>query len=177
MLARTNNACKCLRAADGKHLTSSPFITPQKGTSALRALADELKNEQGTSSYADTMAQELAELFQAEEEKAAREIEMREGPVKAKLDKAKAELEGAMADAQEARRAFEGDILLQLLSFRKKGVLRQAAFVGAVLIANQAVYQAILVADDRGGNPAFAFGGIVASAALVWLYGYRPFSF
>lgn len=148
----------------------------QKGTSALRALADELKTEQGTASYADTMAQELAELFQAEEEKAAKEIEERQGPVKAKLDKATAELEEAMADAQQAQRAFEGDPLLQLLSFRKKGVLRQAAFVGAILIANQAVYQAILAVDDRGGSPQFALGGLVVSAALVWFYGYRPFS-
>lgn len=123
------------------------------------------------------MAQELADIFRAEEEKAAKEIETRQAPVKAKLDKATVELEEAMVDAENARRAFEGDILLQLLSFRKKGVLRQAAFVGAVLIANQAVYQAILVADDRGGSPAFALGGLLASAVLVWVYGYRPISF
>lgn len=98
-----------------------------------------------------------------------------QAPVKAKLDKATAELEEAMAAAEKARREFEGDFVLQLLSFRKKGVLRQAAFVGSILIANQAVYQAILVADDRGGDPAFALGGLAASAALVWYYGYRPF--
>lgn len=79
-----------------------------------------------------------------------------------------------MAAAEEARRDFEGDFLLQLLSFRNKGVLRQSAFVSSILIANQAVYQAILFADDRGGNPAFALGGLAASAALVWYYGYRP---
>lgn len=79
-----------------------------------------------------------------------------------------------MAAAEEARRDFEGDFVLQLLSFRKKGVLRQAAFVGSILIANQAVYQGILFADGRGGNPALALGGLAASAALVWYYGYRP---
>lgn len=161
-----------------RRLSSAGFMVlfSQKGTSALRALADELKTEQGSTSYADTMASELAELFQAEEEKAAKEIEEREGPVKAKLEKATANLEEAMAEAKEARAAFEGDFLLQLMSFRQKGVLRQAAFVAAVLIANQAVYQAILVADDRDGNPAIALGGLAASAALVWVYGYRPFS-
>ncbi|CAM9579640.1 unnamed protein product [Ectocarpus sp. 4 AP-2014] len=146
----------------------------EKGTSALRELAEELKTDEGAVSYADRMAQELAELLQAEEDKAAAEIERRQAPVKAKLDKATAELEEAVAAAEEARREFEGDFVLQLMSFRQKGVLRQAAFVGAVLIANQAVYQAILVADDRGGNPAFALGGLAASAALVWYYGYRP---
>lgn len=97
-----------------------------------------------------------------------------QAPVKAKLDKATAELEEAVAAAEEARREFEGDFTLQLMSFRQKGVLRQAAFVGSILIANQAVYQAILAADSRGGNPAIALGGLVASAALLWFYGYRP---
>ncbi|CAM9319962.1 unnamed protein product [Hapterophycus canaliculatus] len=146
----------------------------QKGTSALRELAEELKTDEGAASYADRMSDELAELLQAEEDKAAEEIERRQAPVKAKLDRATAELEEAMAAAEEARREFEGDFTLQLMSFRQKGVLRQAAFVGSVLIANQAVYQAILVADDRSGNPAFALGGLVASAALLWFYGYRP---
>lgn len=98
----------------------------------------------------------------------------KQAPVKAKLDKATAELEEAMAAAEEARREFEGDFVLQLMSFRQKGVVRQAAFVGAVLIANQAVFQAVLVADDRGGNPAIVLGGLAVSAALVWIYGYRP---
>lgn len=123
------------------------------------------------------MASELAELFQAEEEKAAQEIEEREGPVKAKLEEATAQLEDAMVEAKEARAAFEGDFLLQLMNFRQKGVPRQAAFVAAILIANQAVYQAILVAGDRDGNPVIALGGLAVSAALVWVYGYRPFSF
>lgn len=98
----------------------------------------------------------------------------KQAPIKAKLEKATAELEEAMVGAEEARREFEGDFVLQLMSFRQKGVVRQAAFVGAVLIANQAVFQAVLVADDRGGSPVIALGGLAASAALVWYYGYRP---
>lgn len=98
----------------------------------------------------------------------------KQAPIKAKLEKATVELEEAMVAAEEARREFEGDFVLQLMSFRQKGVVRQAAFVGAVLVANQAVFQAILVADDRGGNPVIALGGLVVSAALVWYYGYRP---
>ena len=152
------------------------LVPPQKGTSALKALADELKTEQDKSSYADRMADELAQIFKEEEEKAVKEIEKRSGPVKAKLNRAKLELEEAMADAEDARQAFEGDLLLQLFSFRSKGPLRQAALVGAITMANQAAYQVILLADDRGGNFAVALVGFIASAALVWFYGYRPFS-
>lgn len=101
-------------------------------------------------------------------------MQLKQAPIKAKLEKATVELEEAMVAAEEARREFEGDFVLQLMSFRQKGVVRQAAFVGAVLIANQAVFQAILVADDRGGNPVIALGGLAVSAALVWYYGYRP---
>lgn len=141
----------------------------------MKALAKELKIEQGNSSYAEMMAQEIAELILEEEEKADREIKAREGPARAKLEAEKDNLEMAVEDAQRARKAFEGDFILQLMSFRQKGVLRQAAFAASIVIANQAVYQAILVADDRGGSPAFAVGGLIVSAALVWVYGYRPF--
>jgi len=55
----------------------------QKGTSALKALAEELKTDEGTMSYADRMAQELAELLQAEEDRAAKEIERRQVRFKA----------------------------------------------------------------------------------------------
>lgn len=152
------------------------LFTPQKGADALKALAEELKAEQSVSSYADTMAEELAQMFKAEEEKAAKEINKRQGAVKEKLEKAKIDLEKAVADAEEARRAYEGDFILQLTSFRSKGLLRQAAFVGAVTIANQAVYQVILMAEDRGGSLVIALLGSIISAALVWFYGYRPFS-
>lgn len=139
----------------------------------MRALANELQSEQAN--YAEDMVQELADIFETEDKKAAEEILRRREPVKAKLDLAKAELEQAIDNAEKAQKDFEGDFVLQLLSFRTKEVLKQAAFVGAVLIANQAVYQAILVVDDRGGNPALALGGLAASTALVWFYGYRPF--
>lgn len=166
----------CDGFSSGADVNDRYTIISQKGASALRALAHELKTEEGTASYADTMAQELAEVFKAEEDRAAKEIEARQVPMQAKMDRATTELEAAMADASEARRAFEGDLFLQLSSFRTKGFLQQAAFVGAILVANQAVYQAILVADDRGGSPAFALGGLAASVGLVWFYGYRPFS-
>lgn len=44
----------------------------------MRALAEELKTDEGTVSYADRMAQELADLLKAEEDKAAQEIERRQ---------------------------------------------------------------------------------------------------
>ncbi len=44
----------------------------------MKALAEELKTDEGTMSYADRMAQELAELFEAEEDRAAKEIERRQ---------------------------------------------------------------------------------------------------
>lgn len=44
----------------------------------MRELAEELKTDDDAESYADRMAQELAELFQAEEDRAAKEIERRQ---------------------------------------------------------------------------------------------------
>lgn len=44
----------------------------------MKALAEELKADEGSMSYADRMAQELAELFKAEEDRAAKEIERRQ---------------------------------------------------------------------------------------------------
>lgn len=44
----------------------------------MRELAEELKTDEGAVSYADRMALELAELLQAEEDKAAAEIERRQ---------------------------------------------------------------------------------------------------
>lgn len=57
---------------------SLPHPPSQKGTAALRALAKELKTDEGAVSYADKMAQELAELLTAEEDKAVQEIERRQ---------------------------------------------------------------------------------------------------
>lgn len=44
----------------------------------MRELAEELKTDNDAVSYADRMAQELADLFQAEEDRAAKEIERRQ---------------------------------------------------------------------------------------------------
>lgn len=98
------------------------------------------------------------------------------GPALKKVNAEKEELERAMADFTEARAAYEGDFELQLMSFRGKGVVKQSALVAAILVSNQAVYQAIKIANDTGGNPAIAVGGLAVAGALVWFYGYRPFS-
>lgn len=86
-------------------------------------------------------------------------------------------LQDAVREAVGARSAFEGDFILQLMSFRQKGVLQQSAFVMAILVANQAVYQALLIAKGSGGSLEVAVGGIMLAVGLVWYYGYRPFSF
>lgn len=44
----------------------------------MRELAKELKTDDDAVPYADRMAQELADLFQAEEDRAAKEIERRQ---------------------------------------------------------------------------------------------------
>lgn len=96
-------------------------------------------------------------------------------PALEKLNKERKSLERAMEDAREARSAFEGDFVLQLLSFRQKGILQQSAFVLAILVTDQVGFQLMKVIDDRGGSLPFALGGIATVAALVWFYGYRPF--
>lgn len=135
-----------------------------------------LRTQLNTSDTAENAAREVSEQIQSELDKTDTRIKELLEPAKAKVEAEKANLEKAMLRAKDARAAYNRDFFVQLSSFPKKGIQRQMAFVAAVLISNQAVYQAILTADDRGGSPIFAVGGLVVSAVLLWFYGYRPFA-
>lgn len=138
---------------------------------------DLLKQQLDTSTAAETAAREVAEAIRTELDKADVQIRELLEPATAKVEVERLNVEKAVERAKKARAAYNADFILQLSSFGQKGIRRQAAFIAAVIISNQAVYQAILALDDRGGNPVFAVGGLLISAVLLWVYGYRPFSF
>lgn len=152
---------------------------PRQQKQQAAAIAEEeklLREKLDTSDAAGKAADEVSVQIRKELDIADTQIKELLEPAQAKVEAERINLEKAMIRAKNARAAYDANFILQLSSFGKKGLRRQAAFIAAVLIANQAVYQAILLADDRGGNPVVAVGGLLISGFLLWFYGYRPFS-
>ncbi|CAM9192131.1 unnamed protein product [Chrysoparadoxa australica] len=121
-----------------------------KGKQELMGLAEELKGGQGTA--ADTLAESFREAFQEETDKLlAEKTELAETIMKTMNQETKI-LEREMENMKSLQDAMAKDPLLQVQTFPQKGPIKQAAFVAAILIANQAVYQVLLVVEGRGGN-------------------------
>ncbi|CAM9638889.1 unnamed protein product [Discosporangium mesarthrocarpum] len=145
----------------------------EKGVESLRALGEELKLDQGNSSTAEAYAQDFANKYRAASETVLTEYEGRAGRLMDKLLREKKEVETAAEQLEEARSRLARDPVLMLRSFPQRGRPKQAAFVLAIIVANQASYQLLLLAEGRGGSGMAAFVELVVSAGLLWFYGFR----
>ncbi|KAG5179405.1 hypothetical protein JKP88DRAFT_349945 [Tribonema minus] len=163
-----------LRAQESGENTLSSFLDDElnRGEEELRSLAQDLVSKDGAPGE-QFFAEAFSSAYEEQTEKMLGQYESKAGKIMQRVEREKANLEREVENMKDLQASVEKDWVFQLQSFPTKGVVKQSALVSAILLANQAAYQALLIVERRGGEPVTAALELALVAAALYFYGLR----